>query len=72
MNTDAIKRYIDRVRQTARSRGKSVNLTLEEAQDLSNCMTLLLLRENELLVEISRLKSESAMTEIVVNGGSFK
>jgi hypothetical protein len=72
MSVSAIQRFIDRVRQQSRSQSKTFNMSIDEANDLSNSLALLLLRENELLQEISQLKSQSTMTEIVVNGGSFK
>ncbi len=72
MNTEAIKRFIERVRHTSRTPSKTVPLTIDEAQDLANNMALLLLRENELLREISELKSAGQVTEVVIGGGSFK
>jgi len=47
-------------------------MSMDEAQDLANDLALLLLRENELLKEISELKNANRVTEIVVNGGGFK
>ena len=67
-----IQRFIDRVRQQARTQNKNINLSIDDAQDLINELALVLLRENELLSEIARLKDANQVTEIVVSGGSFK
>lgn len=72
MSNEVIKRFIERVRHTARTQSKQVVLTMDEAQDLSNNVALLLLRENELLQEISELKNANEITEVVIGGGSFK
>jgi hypothetical protein len=45
---------------------------MDEAQDLANELALLLLRENELLQEISKLQNTNQVTEVVIGGGSFK
>jgi len=47
-------------------------MTMDEAQDLANDLALLLLRENDLLKEISELKSANQVTEVVISGGGFK
>lgn len=72
MNNEAIKRFIERVRHTSRTPSKTIAVNMDEAQDLANNLALLLLRENELLREISELKSAGAITEVVIGGGSFK
>ena len=72
MNHSVIRRFVDRVRQQARSQTKVLNMPMDEAQDLANELALLLLRENELLSEISELKSAQQITEIVIGGGGFK
>ena len=72
MNHSVIRRFVDRVRQQARSQAKVLNMPMDEAQDLANELALLLLRENELLSEISELKSAQQITEIVIGGGGFK
>lgn len=47
-------------------------MPMDDVQDLANELALLLLRENELLQEISQLKSANQVTEVVIGGGSFK
>lgn len=71
MSYPVIQRFVDMVRRTSRSRSTVLNLPMDQAQDLANELTQLLLRENELLEEISQLKSQSGVTEIVVGGGGF-
>jgi hypothetical protein len=46
-------------------------MPMDQAQDLANELALVLIRENELLREISELKSANSVTEIVLGGGSF-
>lgn len=72
MSQEVIKRFIDRVRQQARSQTKTFNMSMDDAQDLANGLALLLLRENELLKEIDELNKSTAVTEIVIGGGTFK
>ncbi len=67
-----VKRYVDRVRQQARTPAKQFVMPMDEAQDLANDLALLLLRENELLKEINELKNASQITELVIGGGGFK
>lgn len=67
----ATKRFVDRVRQSARGQSKQMIMSMDEAQDLANDLALLLLRENELLREISKLKDDNAVTEVVFAGGGF-
>jgi hypothetical protein len=68
----AIQRFIDRVRLEARRNSKSMSVSLDDAQDIGNDLALLLLRENELLREISELKSAGQITQVIIGGGSFK
>lgn len=72
MSNETVKRFIEKVRHTARTQSKQVALPMDDAQDLANNMALLLLRENELLQEISELKSAGAITEVIIGGGGFK
>jgi hypothetical protein len=68
----AIQRFIDRVRLEARRNSKSMSVSLDDAQDIGNDLALLLLRENELLREISELKSAGQITQVIIGGGTFK
>lgn len=72
MNIEVVKKFVERVRHVARTSGKQVVMSMDEAQDLSNALAIMLLRENELLNEISELKSANMITEIVIGGGTFK
>ena len=72
MSHQAIQRFIDRVRLEARRNSKSMSVSLDDAQDIGNDLALLLLRENELLQEISELKSAGQITQVIIGGGSFK
>ena len=72
MSNEIIKRFVDRVRQQARTQSKVYNMPMNEAQDLANSLALVLLRENELLQEISELKSAASNIEVIIGGGSFR
>ena len=72
MNHQAIRRFVDRVRQNSRTQAKQYVMSMDDAQDLANDLVLALLRENELLQEISKLKDANQITEVVIGGGSFK
>lgn len=72
MSYQVVKRFVDRVRQSARTPSKQFVMSMDDAQDLANEIAILLMRENELLKEINTLKSASQVTEIVLGGGSFK
>jgi hypothetical protein len=72
MNYQVIRRFIDSVRQKSRSRSVAFSMTMEQAQDLSNELSLMIVRENELLNEINELTKAKSVTEIVIGGGSFK
>lgn len=72
MSYQVVRKFVDRVRQSARTPSKQFVMSMDDAQDLANEMAILLMRENELLKEISELKSASQVTEIVLGGGSFK
>lgn len=71
MSNEAIKRFVERVRHTARTPSKQLSINMDEAQDLANNLALVLLRENELLREISELKNANEITEVIIGGGSF-
>ena len=72
MNHPVIRRFVDAVRQQSRGNARAFNMPMDQAQDLANELALLLLRENELLQEINKLKTASEVTEIVIGGGGFK
>jgi len=71
VSNEAIKRFVERVRHTARTPSKQLSINMDEAQDLANNLALVLLRENELLREISELKNANEITEVIIGGGSF-
>ena len=72
MTTAVIQKFIEKIRASSRSKSRVINLSLEEAQDISNELALLLLRENSLLEEISKLREATAITDIQIGGGSFQ
>lgn len=72
MNHSVIRRFVDTVRQQSRARSANYNMPMDQAQDLAHELALVLLRENELLQEISQLKSANQITEVIIGGGGFK
>ena len=72
MSYQVVKKFVDRVRQSARTPSKQFVMSMDDAQDLANEIAILLMRENELLKEINELKSANQITEVVLGGGSFK
>jgi hypothetical protein len=72
VNTDVLNRYIDRVRQAARSRSKQLTLQIEDAQDIANALAQLLLVENQLQSDLIKLQNASSVIEVAIGGGSFK
>lgn len=71
-DTDVLNRFIERVRQSVRSRNKQLTLSIEESQDLVNALALLLIQENELQSKIIELQEVASIIEVAVAGGSFK
>ena len=73
MSTPSITKFLSRVQSTQRSRGKNVILTIEEAQEIAVELAQVLLKQNDVLSELSQARKEAAgPVEIVMGGGSFK
>lgn len=67
MSYDTIDKFLARVRKASVSGGKSINLTIEEATDLTAAMAQVLLRNQSPGVVTS-----TEVTEVEIQGGSFK
>jgi hypothetical protein len=73
MSTPSITKFLSRVQSTQRSRGKNVILTIEEAQEIAVELAQVLLKQNDVLSELSQARKEAAgPVEIHMGGGSFK
>jgi hypothetical protein len=67
-NLESVKRFIELVRQQSRAKNRVLNMPLTDAQDLSNALSLMLCRENELL---NKLVDTATTKPTIINGGSF-
>ena len=67
-----IQKFIERVRQQSKTQSKNINISVDDAKELITELALLLLRENELLAEISKLKTTESTVQVTLDGGSFK
>ena len=71
MTDQAIKRFIEQVRQASRSKGKTVSLSLMDAQDLANAMALVLADHVKLQEDLLEAREGATVQMKVVSGGSF-
>lgn len=73
MSTDAITKFLGRVKSTQNSRGKNIVLTIEEAQEIAVNLAQVLLKQNEVLTELAEARKEAAgPVEVQITGGTFK
>lgn len=71
MNRLVIQRFIEKLRASSRTNARVINLSVSEAQDLINELTLLLLHESQLNEELKEAKRASEITELRIGGGTF-
>lgn len=71
---EAVTRFLTRVNQANRSRGKEVVLTMEEAVSLTTGITALLNDNSELARQVIDLQNRSPAEAIQINmdGGGFR
>lgn len=72
VDTSALERYLERVRQVQRSRGKQLILTIDEAQEVSVVMAQMLAKITDLQNQIIDLQKKSEVVEVSIGGGSFR
>lgn len=70
LNTIPIEEFLDRVRIAVKSNQKNVNLTIKEATDLQNSLSIIMTRLTGELDKIVSSKEESQF-KIKMDGGSF-
>jgi hypothetical protein len=66
-----INRFLDRVSQAESRRQRDVSMTVQEARDLHNDITRLLLIVTELQQNRSESKSDDAQTTVEIQGGTW-
>lgn len=71
LNTIPIENYLDKVRIASKSGQKSVNLTLDEAQALSDSLAIIMTRLTGELDKIIQTASQTPDFEVKMDGGSF-
>ena len=74
-----IEKFVSRVQKSVRANSKEIKLSMPEAQQLSNELALLLVRENKLLEKITILQenqNQKVNRDLAegfdLDGGSFK
>lgn len=69
LNTFPIQNFINQVKSAEKSRTTEVRLTLEQAKNLSHCLSLVMCRLNEDLEKLllSQNKTDSENIEIQIN-----
>lgn len=72
--SEAVTRFLGRVNQSNRSRGKEVVLSMEDAVALTTSITQLLNENSELMRQVIELQSRSPVETIQVDmdGGGFR
>lgn len=66
-----INRFLDRVRQAESRQQRDVTMTVQEARDLHNDITRLLLIVTELQQNRSESTSDDTQTTIEIQGGTW-
>jgi archaellum component FlaC len=70
LNLDSVEKFLEKVRSANRSRSKNIQLSLEEAQELSTTIAQIMVKYTNSLQKITELNNQS--TSIEVRGGGFK
>lgn len=70
LNTIPIEEFLDRVRVAIKTNQKNVNLTLKEATDLQNSLSVVMTRLTGELDKQAQNK-DSGIVKINMDGGSF-
>ena len=71
LNTVPIEDFLDRVRIAVKSNQKSVNLTIKEATDLQNSLSIVMTRLTSELDKIAQTKGKSEVVSVKMDGGGF-
>ena len=71
LNTIPIEDFLDRVRIAIKSNQKTVSLTLKEATDLQNSLSVVMTRLSGDLDKIAQNKETSDVVRVNMDGGGF-
>jgi hypothetical protein len=71
LNTIPIEEFLDRVRIAIKSNQKNVNLTIKEATDLQNSLSVVMTRLTGELDKISQSRSSPDVIKVKMDGGGF-
>ena len=71
LNTLPIEEFLDRVRIAIKSNQKTVSLTLKEATDLQNSLSVVMTRLAGDLDKVAQTKGSSDVVSIKMDGGGF-
>ena len=71
LNTLPIEDFLDRVRIAIKSNQKTVSLTLKEATDLQNSLSVVMTRLTGELDKIAQTKGSGEVVSVKMDGGSF-
>jgi hypothetical protein len=71
LNTIPIEDFLDRVRIAIKSNQKSVNLTIKEAADLQNSLSVVMTRLTGELDKIAATSKDKDAIKIKMDGGGF-
>jgi len=71
LNTIPIEEFLDRVRIAVKSNQKNVNLTIKEATDLQNSLSIVMTRLTSELDKIAQTKGKSEVVSVKMDGGGF-
>lgn len=71
LNTVPIEDFLDRVRIALKSNQKSVNLTIKEAADLQNSLSIVMTRLSGELDKLAQSKPDSDVVKVKMDGGGF-
>lgn len=71
LNTIPIEEFLDRVRIAVKSNQKNVTLTLKEASDLQNSLSIVMTRLSGELDKIAQSKGSDEIITVKMDGGLF-
>lgn len=71
LNTIPIEDFLDRVRIAVKSNQKNVSLTIKEATDLQNSLSVVMTRLTGELDKLAQTKDSSEVISVKMDGGGF-
>lgn len=71
LNTLPIEDFLDRVRIAVKTNQKSLNLTIKEAVDLQNSLSIVMTRLSGELDKLSQSKPSTDVVKVKMDGGGF-